>query len=314
MTIMEVQRIGMPHTTQRRPGRLLFLPWKKQSSLRTKRCDDIKNVLLSHLTPTQTDSSNPPVHSFIGQARRVLGLFLLATSRAVRRFGRIDSTYRQGCFFVTKERETVRPQKSRKMNYEYDMPDAASSVHPRVGADDPNADSLWWDRAAEPGAYQIRGPGYLENKIKIPSRVSAMECIGTQYIFSRDPIRNVTAAPGQVVQEQHVGRADRPFLLVTNFVIPQIGNWVCYFARRRTEKEDPVFEKMFKEFLEGTDAHRNARFKIIPGIPEGNFIVRSTVGNKPALLGNKLDTKYYKGDNFFEIEVDVGSSMMALGM
>ena len=200
------------------------------------------------------------------------------------------------------------------MNYDYDMPDAASSVHPREGAADQNADSLWWDKASEPGAYMIRGPGYLENKVKIPSRVSAMECLGTQFIFSREPIRNITSAPGHVVQEQHVGRSDRPFLFVTNFIIPQIGNWVCYFARRRSEKEDPVFEKMLKEFVEGTDAHRNARFKIIPGIPEGNFIVRSTVGNKPALLGNKLDTKYYKGDNFFEVEVDVGSSMMALGM
>jgi len=200
------------------------------------------------------------------------------------------------------------------MNYDYDFPDAASSVHPKVGAADPNADSLWWDRAAEAGAYNIRGPGYLENRVKIPSKPSAMECLGTQFIFSRDPIRNITAAEGHPVQDQHVGRSDRPFLFVTNFVVPQIGNWICYFARRRTEKEDPVFERMLNEFIEGTDEHRNARFKIIPGIPEGNFIVRSTVGNKPALLGNKLDTKYYRGDNFFEVEVDVGSSVMALGI
>jgi hypothetical protein len=200
------------------------------------------------------------------------------------------------------------------MNYEYDIPDSASSIHPREGAENPNADSLWWDRAADPGAYMIRGPGYLENKIKVPSKVSAMECVGTHFTFSRDPIRNISSAPGHVIQEQHVGKADRPFLFVTNFVVPQIGNWVCYFARRRGVEEDAVFEKMLKEFIEGTDAQRNARFKIIPGIPEGNFIVRSAVGNKPALIGNKIDTKYYKGDNFFEVEVDVGSSMVAIGI
>ena len=200
------------------------------------------------------------------------------------------------------------------MNYDYDIPDSTSSIHPRATAADPNVDSLWWDRAAETGAYNIRGPGYLENRVKIPSKPSAMECIGTHFSFSRDPIRNITSAPGHVVQEQHVGRSDRPFLFVTNFIVPQIGNWVCYFARRRTQPEDPVFENMLQEFIDGTDAHRNSRFKIIPGIPEGNFIVRSTVGNKPALLGNKIDTKYYRGDNFFEVEVDVGSSVVAIGM
>lgn len=200
------------------------------------------------------------------------------------------------------------------LNYEYDFPDAASSVHPREGAPDPTADSLWWDRASDAAAYSIRGPKYLEDRVKVPSRVSAMELLGTQFIFSRDPLRNITAAPGHVVQEQHIGRSDRPLLFVTNFVVPQIGNWICYFARRRTEAEDPVFERMLKNFMEGDDAYRNARFKIIPGIPDGNFIVRNTVGNKPALLGNKLTTTYYKGENCFEVEVDVGSSMMALGM
>jgi hypothetical protein len=200
------------------------------------------------------------------------------------------------------------------LNYEYDFPDAASSVHPRETTEDKSVDSLWWDRAAEPGAYNIRGPNYLADKVKIPSKPSHMECLGCLFTFSRDPIKNVTSAPGHVVQEQHVGRADRPFLFVTNFIVPQIGNWVCYFARRRGQAEDPVFERMLKQFIEGTDEYRNARFKIIPGIPDGSWFVQTTVGNKPALLGNKLTTTYYKGDNFFEVEVDVGSSVMAIGI
>lgn len=42
--------------------------------------------------------------------------------------------------------------------------------------------------------------------------------------------------------------------------------------------------------------------------------MRTAVGNKPALLGTKMTTKYYKGDNFFEVAVDVGSSTVALGI
>lgn len=35
------------------------------------------------------------------------------------------------------------------------------------------------------------------------------------------------------------------------------------------------------------------------------------VKDTPALLGNKLKTYYHKGDNYFEVDVDVGSSSIA---
>jgi len=138
--------------------------------------------------------------------------------------------------------------------------------------------------------------------------------VGFHFTFNRDPIKNITAHPGGVIQEQHAGRTDRPFLFVTNFMIPNVGNWVVYFARRRTEAEDPVFEKMLREFVDGDDEYRNQRLKIIPGIPDGGFVVRAAVGNKPAILGTKLNTRYLKGDNCFEVEVDVGSSTVAMGI
>lgn len=199
-----------------------------------------------------------------------------------------------------------------ELNYEYDVPLSLTSVVPRK--DNPTGDSTWFDRAAEPGAYMIRGPNYLEDQVKIPSKPSAMEVVGMHFTFARDPVPNITAQPGSVVDTQHAGRKDRPFLFVTNFMVPNVGNWVTYFARRRGQPEDPVFERMLKQFIDGDDEYRNSRFKIIPGIPDGGFIVRTAVGNKPAILGTKLNTKYYKGDNCFEVEVDVGSSTVAMGI
>lgn len=35
------------------------------------------------------------------------------------------------------------------------------------------------------------------------------------------------------------------------------------------------------------------------------------VKDTPTLLGNKLKQYYYKGDNYFELDVDVGSSQIA---
>ncbi|CAN0343527.1 unnamed protein product [Ascophyllum nodosum] len=59
------------------------------------------------------------------------------------------------------------------------------------------------------------------------------------------------------------------------------------------------------------DDFRNQRFKLIPTVVEGPYIVRKAVGNKPALLGRKLNQRYFRGSGYVETDVDVGSSMIA---
>jgi hypothetical protein len=84
------------------------------------------------------------------------------------------------------------------------------------------------------------------------------------------------------------------------------------------EAADTAFEKTFTRFLEGSDAHRNERFKIIPNVVEGNWLVRRAVGNTPAILGKKLELTFYDRSktaaNYFEIDVNVGSSSIAGGI
>ena len=46
---------------------------------------------------------------------------------------------------------------------------------------------------------------------------------------------------------------------------------------------------MWKNFLTKDDEFRNQRWKIIPRIAEGPWVVKSAVGTKPALLGLKVD-------------------------
>ncbi len=40
-------------------------------------------------------------------------------------------------------------------------------------------------------------------------------------------------------------------------------------------------------------------------------MIKMAVKDTPTLLGNKLKQYYFKGDNYFEIDVDVGSSSVA---
>jgi Protein ENHANCED DISEASE RESISTANCE 2, C-terminal len=59
------------------------------------------------------------------------------------------------------------------------------------------------------------------------------------------------------------------------------------------------------------DKMRNSKFKLIPSVAEGSWVIRQAVGNTPVLLGNKLTTKYFRGPKYFEVSVDVGSSTTA---
>ena len=69
--------------------------------------------------------------------------------------------------------------------------------------------------------------------------------------------------------------------------------------------------RLFAEFLEGDDAYRTSRFKLIPSIVEGSYGLKYIVGNKPVLLGNKVTQRYWTGPGYIEIGVDCGSSSVA---
>ena len=51
---------------------------------------------------------------------------------------------------------------------------------------------------------------------------------------------------------------------------------------------------------------RNERFKLIPSITAGPWVVRAAVRNTPALLGKKVVQRYFRGDDYLEIDVHVG--------
>ncbi len=56
---------------------------------------------------------------------------------------------------------------------------------------------------------------------------------------------------------------------------------------------------------------RNERFKLIPSVTDGPWVVKSAVGSTPALLGKKVIQRYFRGDDYLEIDIHVGSSVIA---
>ncbi|XP_058114159.1 protein ENHANCED DISEASE RESISTANCE 2-like isoform X2 [Magnolia sinica] len=100
-----------------------------------------------------------------------------------------------------------------------------------------------------------------------------------------------------------------PFIFVINLQVPAKPNYslVLYYGADRPINEGSLLSK----FVDGTDMFRDARFKLIPSIVEGYWMVKRAVGTKACLLGKAVTCKYLRQDNFLEIDVDIGSSSVA---
>ena len=174
--------------------------------------------------------------------------------------------------------------------------------------------SFWFDNGAVPGMFKVRGPTYLEDKQKEPCGVARMKLVLSEWLYNPTaPVQNISIQPDHFVQREHVGRKNRPFLFVINMMVPSIGNAVFSFAKRATIEPDPVFDDMLRHFCdrETTDDYRRKCFKILALIPEGSFIARKAVTQKPALICDHLNSSFFHGDNYFEVSIDVGSSKVA---
>jgi hypothetical protein len=93
---------------------------------------------------------------------------------------------------------------------------------------------------------------------------------------------------------------------IVNIIPPSSQNYaiVLYWqpCRPTWRKENPVFATLYDAFCNGDDAYRNRRFKLIPNVLRGPWVVRTTVRSRPALPGIKnMDLAYFKGDNWFEV-------------
>ncbi|CAN0858017.1 Protein ENHANCED DISEASE RESISTANCE 2-like [Linum grandiflorum] len=143
---------------------------------------------------------------------------------------------------------------------------------------DPENCSNGW--ASPPGnKFMVRGPDYLKTKVKIPAGDYLLKPIGFDWIkgSSKVPSKENYSA-------------------------------VAYFAAI-----DPIVEgSLMDRFLKGDDGFRNSRLKLIANIVKGPWIVRKAVGEQAVcLIGRALSCKYCVGERYMEVDVDIGSSVVA---
>ncbi|KAJ7523493.1 hypothetical protein O6H91_18G051900 [Diphasiastrum complanatum] len=170
-------------------------------------------------------------------------------------------------------------------------------------------DSNCW---ADPGGkgFMVRGKTYNKDYLKIPGGDPVLKLLAVDWYQSDEKLDMIARHPECVVQSEAGKKL--PFILVVNLQVPARPNYslVFYFGSNRPIRSGSLLD----EFVHGDDTFRNSRFKLIPSIVEGYWVVKRAVGTKACLLGRAVTCHYLQEHNFLEIDVDIGSSTVARGV
>ncbi|XP_028783328.1 protein ENHANCED DISEASE RESISTANCE 2 [Neltuma alba] len=168
--------------------------------------------------------------------------------------------------------------------------------------------------ASPPGdSFMVRGPEYFTTRVKIPAGEYLLKPLGFDWIKSSVKIGEIMGHPNcrvRKVIDDEFSAGDKPFVWAFNLQLPTKDNYsaIAYFTTKEPIPEGSLMDK----FLKGDDAFKNSRLKLIANIVKGPWIVKKAVGEQAiCIIGRALTCKYCTGENFLEVDIDIGSSMVA---
>ena len=167
-----------------------------------------------------------------------------------------------------------------------------------------------WDYA-DATAHNVRGDKYLSDKKKFPSKPAVFNTVEVAGFSTSGPCRFYSELPDSYYQRaRRAGKRD--FLFIMHFDLRPMHTVIVMELDKEQMKNDQPFTRAFQRFLEGDDAYKNKRIKLLTAVIDANWMVKKAVGNPvPALIGNKLACYYRQTEDMCECTCDVNSSMAA---
>ncbi|KAL4279189.1 hypothetical protein GQ457_03G027590 [Hibiscus cannabinus] len=158
--------------------------------------------------------------------------------------------------------------------------------------------------------FLIRGKNYLQDNQKIKANGTLMQMVGADWLISDKREDDLSSRLGGIVQK-HAAQGGSEFFFVINLQVPGTPRYTLamYYMMKSPLADHPLLYK----FVNGDDAFRNSRFKVIPFISKGSWMAKQSVRKRASLLGQSLEIHYFRGKNYMEVDVDLGSSTMARG-
>ncbi|XP_074296690.1 protein ENHANCED DISEASE RESISTANCE 2-like [Silene latifolia] len=173
--------------------------------------------------------------------------------------------------------------------------------------------------ASPPGdRFTLRSKHYMNKKTKCPAGDYLLKPTAVDWLRSPTKLEHVLSRPDNrvmhVLKGYHArGQFLKSFVFAINLQVPgrEYHSAVFYFST-----DEPIQPgSLLDRFINGDDAFRNSRLKMVNLIVKGPWLVKKAVGNYSAcLLGKALTCRYHRGPNYLEIDVDLSSSKIAGAM
>lgn len=193
--------------------------------------------------------------------------------------------------------------------------DAPFAVHSR------EIRKMW----TEPDAsdVQVRGKTYMDDQVKVSAGHAVGKLLHVDlWKFDTAEERHHLAMKEETRPNSVLVYCREKFsdsrVFIVNIELPNVDNlslvmyWLVPPAPENPDDDTAAFHRLLDRFCdEGDDEFRNNRFKLIPNLVEGPWILQTLVPNCPALTGNKLTQRYFQRSNYFELDLDVASSTTA---
>ncbi|KAJ6426892.1 hypothetical protein OIU84_022477 [Salix udensis] len=156
--------------------------------------------------------------------------------------------------------------------------------------------------------FRVRSKRFCFDKSKVPAGKHLMDLVAVDWFKDTKRMDHVARRQGCAAQ---VASEKGLFSVVFNLQVPGSTHYsmVFYFVTKEL-----LPGSLLQRFVDGDDEFRNSRFKLIPSVPKGSWIVRQSVGSTPCLLGKAVDCNYIRGPKYLEVDVDIGSSTVANGV
>ncbi|XP_027913088.1 protein ENHANCED DISEASE RESISTANCE 2-like [Vigna unguiculata] len=169
-----------------------------------------------------------------------------------------------------------------------------------------NARDCW--KISDGNNFRVRSKHFCYDKSKVPAGKHMLDLVAVDWFKDSKRMDHVARRHGCAAQ---VASEKGFFSFVINLQVPASTHYsmVFYFVTKEL-----VSGSLLHRFVDGDDEFRNSRFKLIPSVPKGSWIVRQSVGSTPCLLGKAVDCNYIRGPKYLEIDVDIGSSTVANGV
>jgi len=164
--------------------------------------------------------------------------------------------------------------------------------------------------------FKVRSKMYKHSGVKADAHDSVMRLRHVEFFRHSTPLDNVAERDGSFLQLARAAGDERHYFVIVYQTPGKTKiHLVLYFAYEEDAlgaAAPPHLRTVWERFVAAAGAeYRTSRWKVIPRIADGAWLVSSVVGTKPALLGTKLEHTWHFGDRLIEVDCNVMSSSVA---